>query len=81
MHILVRHHTRMKLSKALFVAVFTVKICIFSTEIEQWYVEDRLSTGGETAICPKCHTDSVLSDRFPIFDKKFLSAMKKLWFF
>jgi hypothetical protein len=53
----------------------------FSTEIEQWYVEDRISTGGETAICPKCHIDSVLSDRFPIFDKKFLSAMKKYWFF
>jgi hypothetical protein len=53
----------------------------FSTEIEQWYVEDRRGTGGETAICPKCHIDAVLSDRFPIFDKKFLSAMKKYWFF
>jgi len=51
-----------------------------SSEIEQWYKEDEHSMGGETAICPKCNIDAVLSDKYPIFDKKFLSVMRKYWF-
>ena len=60
---------------------FSCEKLFFSIEIEQWYKEDRHSTGGETAICPKCNIDAVLSDKYPIFDKKFLSAMKKYWFY
>ena len=48
------------------------------TEIEEWIEENIVN--GETAICPKCNIDSVLSDKFPIFDKEFLSAMNKFWF-
>jgi len=73
--------TRTKYSIAIFVVVSPVKNFFFSIEIEQWYKEDRHSTGGETAICPKCNIDAVLSDKYPIFDKKFLSAMKKYWFY
>lgn len=48
------------------------------TEIEDWIAEDH--ENGETAICPKCGIDAVLSDQFPVSDKYFLKAMNKLWF-
>ena len=47
-------------------------------EIEDWIEDDH--ENGETAICPKCGIDSVLSDQFPVSDKAFLSAMNKFWF-
>ncbi len=47
-------------------------------EIEEW-IDENIQTG-ETAICPKCGIDSVLSSRFPIDDKYFLSEMNLLWF-
>ena len=45
-------------------------------EIEEW-IEENI---GETAICPKCGIDSVLSSKFPITDKIFLEKMNKYWF-
>ena len=48
------------------------------TEIEEW-IDKNIQTG-ETAICPKCGIDSVLSSKFPIGDKLFLSEMNLLWF-
>jgi hypothetical protein len=47
-------------------------------EIEEW-IEENIAKG-ETAICPKCGIDSVLSSNFPISDKQFLIEMNKLWF-
>lgn len=47
-------------------------------EIEEW-IEENL-TKGETAVCPKCGIDSVLSSQFPVEDKQFLSAMNFVWF-
>jgi hypothetical protein len=46
------------------------------SEIEEW-IEEKI---GETAICPKCRIDSVLSSKFPISDKIFLDEMNKYWF-
>ncbi|MOA51887.1 hypothetical protein D3C78_1750930 [compost metagenome] len=46
------------------------------TEINEW-VNEKV---GETAICPKCSIDSVLSSKFPIHDKVFLEEMNKYWF-
>jgi hypothetical protein len=43
------------------------------------YFEENLHKG-ETAICPKCGIDSVLSDKFPIADKSFLKAMNDYYF-
>ncbi len=48
------------------------------TEIEEWIDESQAK--GETAICPKCGIDSVLSSSFPITDKQFLTEMHSLWF-
>lgn len=45
-------------------------------EIIDW-IEDK---NGETAICPHCDIDSVLSDKYPIKDDDFLSEMNKYWF-
>ena len=45
-------------------------------EIEEW-IEENI---GETAICPKCGIDSVLSSKFPIKDKLFFKKMNKYWF-
>lgn len=39
------------------------------TEIAEWIDEPN---GGETAICPKCGIDSVLSSKYPIADPIFL---------
>ena len=46
-------------------------------EISDWIEEPK---GGETAICPKCGIDSVLSSELPITDKKFLDEMSNYWF-
>jgi len=47
-------------------------------EIDEWIEE--IIVKGETAICPKCGIDSVLSSKFPILDKQFLSEMNTFWF-
>lgn len=49
-----------------------------SSEIEEW-IEVNFSDG-ETAICPKCGIDSVLSSKYPIEDKQFLHEMNNFWF-
>jgi hypothetical protein len=46
-------------------------------EITEWIDEPN---GGETAICPKCGIDSVLSSELPITDKSFLEEMNRYWF-
>lgn len=46
------------------------------SEIEEW-IEEKI---GETAICPKCGIDSVLSSRYPITEKLFLNEMNEYWF-
>lgn len=46
-------------------------------EIIEWIIE---ADKNETAICPKCGIDSLLSENYPILDKIFLSEMNKLWF-
>lgn len=46
-------------------------------KIVEWIVEPD---GGETAICPKCGIDSVLSSELPISDKAFLDDMNSYWF-
>ncbi|HEX9503331.1 MAG TPA: hypothetical protein VF974_03345 [Patescibacteria group bacterium] len=48
------------------------------TDIEDW-IEEGLGKG-ETAICPKCGIDSVLSSKFPITDPEFLKEMNSRWF-
>jgi hypothetical protein len=48
------------------------------SEIKEWF-EENIEIG-ETAVCPKCGIDSVLSSDFPITDKHFLEEMNKLWF-
>ena len=48
-----------------------------SKEIEEWIDEQN---GGETAICPKCNIDSVLSSELPINEENFLLAMNKYFF-
>jgi hypothetical protein len=48
------------------------------TEIKEW-IEENIAKG-ETAICPKCGIDSVLSSKLPITDRQFLSEMNTLWF-
>ena len=48
------------------------------SEIKEW-IEENIADG-ETAICPKCGIDSVLSSKYPIEDKVFLREMNKLWF-
>lgn len=46
------------------------------SEIEVW-IEEKV---GETAICPLCGIDSVLSSKFPITDFEFLKRMNNYWF-
>ena len=46
-------------------------------EITEW-IKER--DGGESALCPKCEIDSVLSSKYPINDKVFLEEMNYLWF-
>ena len=49
----------------------------FPIEIIEWIKE---TDSNETAMCPKCGIDSVLSEKYPILDKTFLSEMNKRWF-
>jgi hypothetical protein len=46
------------------------------SEILEW-IND---INGETAICPKCGIDAVLSSKYPIEDNRFLDEMNKYWF-
>ncbi|SEK78469.1 hypothetical protein SAMN05661044_01139 [Olivibacter domesticus] len=46
------------------------------SEINEW-IND---INGETAICPKCGIDAVLSSEYPIEDNKFLDEMNRYWF-
>ncbi len=46
-------------------------------EIVEWIDEPGT---GETAVCPKCRIDSVLSSDLPILDKAFLEEMHRYWF-
>lgn len=48
-----------------------------SAEIEEW-IEDK---SGDTAICPRCGIDAVISEKagYPL-TKRFLSKMQELWF-
>jgi hypothetical protein len=55
---------------------FYCKQTFLPNEIEEW-LEEII---GETAICPKCGIDSVLSSKFPVSDKLFLAAMHKNYF-
>lgn len=48
------------------------------TDIVDWIEEDFGK--GETAICPRCGIDSVLSSNFPIADLNFLKEMNRRWF-
>ncbi len=48
------------------------------TEIEDWIEEN--GTKKETAICPKCGVDAVLSSKFPISDPEFMEEMHAHWF-
>ena len=49
----------------------------YPIEIIEWIKE---TDSNETAMCPKCGIDSVLSEKYPILVKTFLSEMNKLWF-
>ncbi|MEH6306221.1 hypothetical protein RYH73_11245 [Olivibacter sp. CPCC 100613] len=46
------------------------------SEIFEW-IND---INGETAICPKCGIDAVLSSEYPIEDNRFLEEMNRYWF-
>jgi len=46
------------------------------SEICEW-IND---INGETAICPKCGIDAVLSSKYPIKDNRFLDEMNRYWF-
>lgn len=48
-----------------------------AAEIIEWIKEPN---GGETAICPMCGIDSVLSSKYPITDPIFLYEMNVYWF-
>lgn len=46
-------------------------------EITEWVNE---SDNTETAVCPKCGIDSILSEKYPIFEKIFMEEMQNYWF-
>lgn len=46
------------------------------SEISEWFND----INGETAICPKCGIDAVLSSEYPIEDNRFLGEMNRYWF-
>lgn len=58
---------------------FCCCLTFLPTEIEQW-IKDGTEESDQTAICPKCNIDSVLSDNYPVNDKIFLQEMKEIWF-
>ena len=43
------------------------------TQIPEWVIE--IDENAETAVCPKCEMDCVLSSKYPVRDEKFLQAM------
>lgn len=55
---------------------FYCKQTFLPSEIDEW-IEEKI---GETAICPKCGIDSILSSKFPITDKLFFDRMNKYFF-
>jgi hypothetical protein len=56
---------------------FYCKNTFIPSEITEWIEEPK---GGETAVCPKCGIDSILSFELPITDKEFLDEMNNYWF-
>ena len=53
------------------------RLNIFKTkELIEWIEE---SDKKETAICPKCGVDSILSEKYPISDKIFMEEMQNYW--
>lgn len=46
------------------------------TDIIEWIIEEN----GETAICPNCNVDSVLSSKWPVTNPLFLKDMNLFWF-
>ena len=55
---------------------FYCKEIFFAKEINEW-IDEKI---GETAVCPRCGIDSVLSSQFPINDSNFLKEMNQYWF-
>ncbi|MFB9080056.1 cytoplasmic protein [Flavobacterium procerum] len=55
---------------------FHCKNVFSAREIKEWIKERE----GETAVCPLCGIDSVLSSKFPINHKIFLEEMNQYWF-
>lgn len=57
---------------------FCCCLTFLPAEIREWVDEPQ---GGRSALCPKCHIDSVLGDSsgFPL-DKEFLTVMSDYWF-
>jgi len=56
---------------------FDCKATFNPSEIMDWIEEPDKR---ETAACPKCGTDSVLSSKWPVDDPEFLKAMHSYWF-
>ncbi len=57
-----------------FCGCFYCKKVYKSIEIKEWTDDE------ETAICPKCGIDSVLSSQLPIDKREFLAAMNNYYF-
>ncbi len=57
---------------------FYCRKMFYSKEISEWIFDGIL--GEETAQCPKCGIDSVLSEKYPISDPIFLDKMFKYFF-
>lgn len=55
--------------------------CFYCLKIFDPVIIDDWCDGGQTAICPYCHVDSVIADSelFPVC-KDFLEQMYKFWF-
>ena len=54
--------------------------CFYCEKVYQSKEIKESTDDGETAICPKCGIDSVLSAELPIDDKAFLDQMNNYWF-
>ncbi|HHD79394.1 MAG TPA: hypothetical protein ENK98_07170 [Epsilonproteobacteria bacterium] len=50
-----------------------------SNQIEEWWDEDENGIG-QTAICPYCGIDSVISDTVVDISEKLLVDMREYWF-
>ena len=52
-----------------------------STEIREWIDED-VSSVGQTALCPQCGVDSVIGDKSGLpLTPHFFSEMHRFWFY